>query len=596
MSIYSSLGLPSTRTSSTHETQTKSPPLKVGQIITGKVKEIYPNQKALIQLGDRQVVAQLKTALNLNDNYWFQVQSTDQLVHLKVLLDQPGKQSLEQQAASLLKQLQLPLTKENIQFVQQLIQSSIPFNRNSLSEALSLIQGNTKDSRASLLNMMTKQLPITSTIYQSLMNAENNTLQQQLNHVYQQLQTNSQGAVDYKTLLSRLEGMFFEMNSNNEKIPVLQTIKQQLNQKDQVMLQVLKHAGLVSNQQTTTQIEGINNQIQSVVAQHGESYVSKTLGELFSKQLGLSDQQLSQFQKLVKALVSSNQTNESMVKSNQQLQTFLEKHHLSARLTSLFHESQRTDFSNWRMSPTQDNTASILPMLRSIADQQLPIQMKNKLIELLTVTKDTGLNTKDQFLLQMKNFLNFSGILDENQILKNDATELRQNFSLKQLLVQAMQTSTTTAGDLEKLVQTLNGIQISSVQEEGAFIQASIQLPGFFGTDKNIIINMDSKKNQNNQIDPNYCHIVFYLSLEKIGDTCIDMSIINRKINMTIYNEYEEIIPLLNQLEPTLQKGLESKEYQLLSIKFKPMSEEVEQQLLETKHQPVSSVGVDFRV
>ncbi|WP_182199142.1 hypothetical protein [Paraliobacillus salinarum] len=595
MSIYSSLGLPSTRTSSMHETQTKSPPLKVGQILTGKVKEIYPNQKALIQLGDRQVVAQLKTALNLNDNYWFQVQSTDQLVHLKVLLDQPGKQSLEQQAANLLKQLQLPLTKENIQFVQKLIQSNIPFNPNSLSEALSLTQGDTKDSRAFLLNMMAKQLPITSTIYQSLMHAENNTLQQQLNHVYQQLQTNSQGAVDYKTLLSRLEGMFFEMNSNNEKIPVLQTIKQQLNQKDQVMLQVMKHAGLVSNQQTMTQIEGINNQLQSVVAQHGESYVSKTLGELFSKQLGLTDQQLSQFQKLVKALVSTNQTNESMVKANQQLQAFLDNHHLSARLTSLFPENQRTDFSNWRMSPTQDNTASILTMLRSIADQQLPNQMMNKLLELLTVTKDTGLNTKDQFLLQMKHFLNFSGILDENQILKNDATELRQNFSLKQLLVQAMQTSITT-GDLEKLVHTLNGIQISSVQEDGAFIQASIQLPGFFGTDKNIIINMDSKKNQKNQIDPNYCHIVFYLSLEKIGDTCIDMSIINRKINMTIYNEYEEIIPLLNQLEPTLQKGLESKEYQLLSIKFKPMSEEVEQQLLETKHYQVSSVGVDFRV
>ncbi|MFB1049588.1 hypothetical protein [Paraliobacillus sp. JSM ZJ581] len=593
MSIYSSHSFSTSRLLTMNQTQAKVNTLRVGQIVSGKVLEIYPNQRAMIQLGDQQVIAQLKTALTLKNNYWFQVQENDQLLHLKVLIDQSGKQSLEKQAAALLKQLQLPMTKENLQFIQKLIQSQITFNPRSLGQALELKQNNIKTSMPFLLDMMAKQLPITTSVYRSLTSVKTESIQQQLYQIYQQLQSSNQPIKDKQLLLNRIESMIYGMTSNRDMSKVVQLIQQQMNQGDQAMLHTLKQVGLLDNHLDTTQTKEIKNQLQSIVNQHGENYISKKFGETFSRQLGLTDQQMSQFKKIVESMVHSGKNHELQTKAQRQLQVFLDKYHLGTRLASLFPVNERAAFTNWRLNPEWKNIEPVLSTLKSVADQQLPQQAENKVIELLTLTRNNVISTKDQFLLQLKHFLNFSGVLDEYQLAKNDVVELKHNFSLKQLLLQA---SSAKTGESEQLINTLNGLQLSSVQEEGAFIQTSVQLPGFLGSNQNITINMDSKKNESNQIDPDYCHIVFFLSLEKIGDTCIDMSVLNRKINLTVYNKNQEIIPLLDQLEPMLQDGLQNKEYKLMSIQFKQFSEEIEHQLLKTKNHIVSKTGVDVRV
>src|SRR5690625_1477000 len=64
-----------------HEHQT----IKVGQIIQGKILKLYPNQKAQIQLGSQIMIAQLEAALAVGERYHFQVEATDDLIHLKVI-------------------------------------------------------------------------------------------------------------------------------------------------------------------------------------------------------------------------------------------------------------------------------------------------------------------------------------------------------------------------------------------------------------------------------------------------------------------------------------------------------------------------------
>src|SRR5699024_5292306 len=68
--------------------------LRNGQIVQGKILKLFPNNRAQIQIGSQTLVAEITTALEVGNKYFFQVQhKKDQLVHLKVLSDHLGQKS-----------------------------------------------------------------------------------------------------------------------------------------------------------------------------------------------------------------------------------------------------------------------------------------------------------------------------------------------------------------------------------------------------------------------------------------------------------------------------------------------------------------------
>lgn len=56
-----------------------------GQIIIGKVIRFFPNQMAEIQIGSQKLIAKLEIPLLANLQYWFQVQSIDGKIRLKMI-------------------------------------------------------------------------------------------------------------------------------------------------------------------------------------------------------------------------------------------------------------------------------------------------------------------------------------------------------------------------------------------------------------------------------------------------------------------------------------------------------------------------------
>lgn len=569
--------------------------LKPGQLLSGRVVEIFPNQQAMIQIGDQQMVAQLKTALTLNRHYWFQVQSTDQLPHLKVLVNQTGAQSMEQQALALLKQLQFPLTKQNIQFVQTLIQAQISFRPHILAQALQINANNKQASTSLLLNMMTMKLPITSTVYQGLAAMNTKPLLPQLQQLYQLLLENNDGLQIKQALGDRLFSMI--ANHNMLTSSPVQIINQQIDRGDALSLELLKHMGLVSDRLTITQGQDIKSQLQSAVNRYGSNYFSDLIGKTFSRQLGLTDHQVRHFAKLVQAIPSFGDNLAKQSAAIEPLHAFINSNHLSQRIAALLSNSERNAFNKWKQQPNWNNVESILPAIKELSDQQLLKDQQLKLLDLLAVSKHHHLPIKEQFLLHLKHFLHFSGINHEHLLAQGNTVEIAQHQSLKYLLLQALQSSTRGSQEIEQLIQTLNGLQITSVQEEGAFIQTSIQIPNLFGADKNIQLDMESKRSETGQINPDFCHIVFFLELEKIGDTWIDMSVQDRRISLTVYNQYQQINTFIDEVEPMLREGLNKIDYQLSSIQFKVINDKMEQQLRDTKRQPAPRPGgVDVRV
>ena len=59
--------------------------LRTGQIISGKIIKLLPNQLAEIQVGSTRLFAKLEAPLNINQQYYFQVQPSEEKIHLKLI-------------------------------------------------------------------------------------------------------------------------------------------------------------------------------------------------------------------------------------------------------------------------------------------------------------------------------------------------------------------------------------------------------------------------------------------------------------------------------------------------------------------------------
>lgn len=588
------------RTASSSKMENKQMVLRPGQIISGKILEIFPNQRASVQLGNQQFVAQLQTALNLNGEYWFQVQTGDKLVHLKVLTDLPTSQPSQNQAANLLKQLQLPVTKDNLQFVKQLITSDTPFRPEELKQALQIQQGNgSKGSQPLLMDMMRRQLPITSTIYQAMSQEGKEPLRVQLDNLLATL-TKSEANTP---LLNRINSLLPMSKSTSIQNDFSAFLSKQVANGDQAVIELLKQAGISNGKEMGSQLanQQQGNVSTPTVISESQSAIITKLTTLFQTQLPLTNQRTYQFQKLMQ--VATN-TNDSKMSSQQlqNVQTFLEQPGIAAKLADIFVGEAKAKFINWQQQPSLANLEPVVADLKRVAEQQVPKNIENKLTDLLaSFPKESTslLSPKDQFLLHAKQFMTFSGLDYEHQIIQENNKNIQQENSLKQLVLQALQTGQAGKSDLESLLQTLNGMQLASVREEAGFIQASIQLPGLYGIEKDIQIEFESKKDDDGQINAEYCRVVFYLSLEKMGDTMIDMSIQKRVVQLTIHNQHESIAPLLENVKPVLQSGLEKNGYQLSSVKYKQITSEIENSnstpQKKESYSPIHQ-GVDFRV
>lgn len=102
--------------------------LSHGQIVYGTVTKIYPDQRAEVQIGDKHLTAKLETGLVLGGKYWFQVDQKESGIHLKVISSNEGKNP-GQLLNSLMKEFNLPETKENLSLLRFFIKEDLPFTK-----------------------------------------------------------------------------------------------------------------------------------------------------------------------------------------------------------------------------------------------------------------------------------------------------------------------------------------------------------------------------------------------------------------------------------------------------------------------------------
>ena len=159
-----------------------------------------------------------------------------------------------------------------------------------------------------------------------------------------------------------------------------------------------------------------------------------------------------------------------------------------------------------------------------------------------------------------------SSLLKENELL-----------TLKPLLIKWMSgnASSPLREQAEMIVHKITGQQLLS-QASGPIQHCLVQIPfslGQYQTD--VTIQWSGRRKKDGEIDASYCRVLFYLQLESISDTIVDMAVQNKVVKVTVTNLLADTVkdaakPFVEQL----RSGLEVKGYRLSSVVFeKPAPE-----------------------
>ncbi|MCT2534506.1 hypothetical protein NC661_16110 [Aquibacillus koreensis] len=585
--------------------------LRPGQILSGKVLELYPNQRATILLGGKPFVAQLEASISVLNSYWFQVQSTGQVIRLKVMADKPL--SDKNKAETLLREMGIALTKENQSFINQLLQRNISFTKDHLKPVFDLLvkQEEKELAKQVLLEMIKRDLPITKNVFDSLMNNQTNSFSAQIKDLSAQLTKLESRSLLENSLLNRLNK--FTSSAKNESVqssflPFLTSG----NDVSQLVYTIVNKAGLfqgtidewseawdmwkLRHETTATQMEPTTHGRQNLPITTDKDQFDQALLKLYNSQIPIDAKMKGLFIQLLSQL-NSNVENSQYMK---QLQGMFQQKNVMKKVQYVLSDKEAQLLQKWTKDPTLDRSHVVLPILDKLASKQLTVEQEKTLLELVNVgTKqpNTMQETRGQFLYLLKQTLYFTGY-DHEHVSLQDKTNTGNQHTMKSLLLQMFQQGDRPFMDrLEQFLHSINGAHIQSVQEHGSMLHTAIQIPGEkLGLYRDIKIEAESRKDESSKINPDYCRVHFYLELNNIGETVIDMLVQKRVVRLTVYNNTEQLTSILSTFKPLLQSGLEKVDYHLSSVQWKRF--EATNQLTDSKPKESNHFGqgVDFRI
>jgi hypothetical protein len=580
--------------------RTTERPLRSGQILRGEVLKLYPNNKADINLGGRRFVANLEVGLELGGKYHFQVTSTGKVLELKVLGEQL-KKSEQSDLFKLLNQLGIKENKHHFHLLQQLVKNSIPFQQSELKQATIILKGEKNKSLATtiLVEMIAKRLPISSLTFQALKISRESTLSEKLQSVLQHtLPTSIQGDPTHRLseqLLSTITNLTERPLSFRDGL--IGMITTQNNADNQTLFQIFKSFGMIPLDTSFTNWKRAWNPVNLAKSmqtelpfQLKEQDLIQVLGRIENKrnEWAQSIQQLTtRWNSVLRMHERSGET-----LSRTSLQSLAQD--IKSLLSPYLNQRQISIISS--QAVTEENIIEIYRGIQALAASE-------NLFDLISLRKNAlvhenfiSLSPKQQFLDQIFKASTMLGLDYENQIVTSKSKD-QVLQTIKGLLLQIGASQESGSEVHARLLHHIQGLQLQSVQETQATFHANLQIPAErLGLIQDLELEFEGKKNEDGQIDADYCRILFHLELNNIGETVIDVNIQNRAIALTVFNNKKGLADLSKNMTKALQTNLEKLDYRLSSISFKQL-EEKKQVPDSLSDKPMEKrQGVDFRI
>ncbi|MGM0851566.1 MAG: hypothetical protein ACQEWI_02965 [Bacillota bacterium] len=197
----------------------------------------------------------------------------------------------------------------------------------------------------------------------------------------------------------------------------------------------------------------------------------------------------------------------------------------------------------------------------------------------------------------LKKVMGTFGINFEAQLQKN-GQELQIHPTLKQHLIGLSQNHPLS--DIRMLADDLvlkMNHQVLQSQESSPFLTIVQQFPfSLFGQSTDITLQWTGKEKEKGVIDGDYCRVLFYLELDIMKETLIDMQVQNRVVSLTVWTDHPNAERMSRSFIPGLKEGLEKLNYQLSMVKVKAPDKQVKlsDKIMEERFKTFS--GVDLKI
>jgi hypothetical protein len=613
---------------------------KAGQILYGKVMKIYPNQTAEVQIGNQRLIASLDAPLESGERYWLQVQPGDGKIHLKVLAQGAAfnKEGLSGAAEQLLNHLVVPVGKESVELAKFLMKNQLPITNESFLKALEWMKssGNHQESLQIIKTMHSRSLPFVQDVFLALHSIEQeepfHSILSRLNTQITGSNIGSEAAQKAQAVIEKIiaPSKDFQVTEGLNRLVTSWLENESSSKNQKAAYSLLQKTALVTDSLSEPDFfERIVTEFQSgktllpQAVREGFQLISEYRQARLSGDSQLETDTLISFQLLLKngnfsdisqtdksiPLTGLEQTvrDEVTLKQIKQLfHTWLDKMGGNAASNILQIFSKSSGGGEIDISAGVNKLSSL--MLETL-DGKSPVEIPGDELDLI---KQMILsNTKYEPALQGSTAkllreipgllgLNLEHVLSEAQI----QPESSEFDTLKPLLLRMLQDNLPMSlkETAEQLLNRITAQQILS-QDTGPIQNIFMQIPLVLANHhSDMTIQWTGRKKSDGSIDPDYCRVLFYLELEHLKLTVVDMVVQNRVMKIKIINEDNiEIEHLAKPFIASLKQNLEQMDYKLSAITFETTKEhgkennKVSKVSIPTFDNKIYS-GVDFRI
>ena len=607
--------------------QSKPLVLREGQVFHGSIKQLFPNQVAEVQVGANKLVAKLETPLKAGDSHYFQVTNIKGQVELKVVTGPMMQASSTQQMNQLMESMNLPKSAEMRQILSHFINNNIPVAKEQLLQAEAWMKAMpSHESKAVALQAMTRmidlKMPFTNDVFQALINGSKTAgMSEALSTLLQRITQDSQVNTTIKTTIQHqiqtIQQPLMQQVGGNVLATLLTTLLDDSSSMANKLqsLALMKQAGLVTEQATlsnflhnASSVSMSQPNIGQLMTQMNNS-VPANVGQVVQnlQMYILQDQTLTQDQKtelneMLKRFIQMPKSSEAISQFAKQIGSELMKMYATNQLAT-------PSLANDQGFTPKDQLMSLLKLDREnpqplVQLAKLATSSQTSFIQTVAanaeLTVQANIDSK-QIEQAMKSVLrsfglNYEAILGTNKMDQFDNVSQSLKPQLMNL-INDTQISLPVREAAEALLARINGMQLLS-SDNGYQHQIVMQVPlDFLGKRMDATMQWTGRMKDDGKIDSDFARVLFYLQMESIKETVIDMQVQNRIVSLTVFNENTAVLqPLTGALKQLLATGLEEKGYQLSGVQLKTFDQQMTMKNETISKEELPSSGVDIRI
>ena len=559
-----------------------------GQIVSGKIVKLFPNQTAEVQIGSHKAIAQLEIPLSANIRYWFKVEPGEGMLRLKVMesADRPGA---EAPAESLLRQLGMQLSRENKMLIQFFLREQLPITGETLKMASEWIKESrsAEDGLRTVKELFIRQLPFSKDVFSAISSVlHGDSLSSLMGELLDELKG---GGLSTKgqQIYSLLGDLTKPSREKWGQQAIYRLFSEWLNTKNQASshtaFQLLKVLGLMPGEtaedaalQKLMEVSIPNKPISHVLTEIMKANDSGNRQEFIlnlAKLNGFIAQrsESSGLSQTLEILFNDIRNGKNSFPAEKNLLNTLFKSALSHTLNDDL-DQLLSDAYGIKQAAVQ--AGRLLAGEKPLAAAALNLREKTMMEELKNSLQTEVNLTYDQRNIhsELKRIIRTLGLSYEHDFINllkhSDEGASKKLDTLKPLLMGFIneETSHIAKDAAERLLHKLTGFQALS-QESGPLQHYIFQLPvSLWGKISDLTMQWSGRKTEEGKIDPSHCRVIFYLNLEHLNETIVDLQVQNRIIKISVINEHKEIKDLTAPFAAELKENLLKLNYKLSSV------------------------------